>query len=367
MIDAQLLDRYFTGACTAEEASYVRTVIAANTHLAALQRDVRGEEVDVPAAWAEFGRRVLAFENDLHERAPFHHKRRAGWLPTRRSRGGWLGLASLTLGVAGMVLLMSRGVSPKSLSWTVYTTPHAQVRTLTLNDGSRVTLAPRTTLRVAVDGATHGRIAELSGEALFTIVDAPRTPFIVRSGRSVTRVLGTVFDVKHYPADHGVRIAVLAGKVVVARTSESPHVSSARLSGATISAGTAVRIPDDSAATQVAIHDTSDYTAWTRGQLVFRRTPLDAVLAAVGQWYGMRFRLADSSLAAARVTATLDGASRAETLRALQSLLDVTMTFDASANDTLVTLVPRSHHPATVPVRGPVQDVLPLTPHEVGR
>ena len=50
----ELLDRYFSGRCTPEEARQVRVAIASDTALAAFQRVVDGEPVDIDVAWRRF-------------------------------------------------------------------------------------------------------------------------------------------------------------------------------------------------------------------------------------------------------------------------------------------------------------------------
>jgi ferric-dicitrate binding protein FerR (iron transport regulator) len=64
--------------------------------------------------------------------------------------------------------------------------------------------------------------------------------------------------------------------------------------------------------------------------LVFRGIEVGDMLTTVGAWYGYRFRLTDSTLAHLRVNADLQFSSSAVTLKALQYMLDVSMTFDGN-------------------------------------
>jgi len=47
--------------------------------------------------------------------------------------------------------------------------------------------------------------------------------------------------------------------------------------------------------------------AWTQGRLVFRDSPLTLVGAELYRWYGVRLRIADSSLANLHLTASFSG------------------------------------------------------------
>lgn len=77
--------------------------------------------------------------------------------------------------------------------------------TALLNEGSELSYA----------WGEKGREVQLKGEAYFDIKHDPLRPFSVRTGRIVTRVLGTAFNIKAYPADKEVRVTVSRGKVSV--------------------------------------------------------------------------------------------------------------------------------------------------------
>jgi ferric-dicitrate binding protein FerR (iron transport regulator) len=77
--------------------------------------------------------------------------------------------------------------------------------TAMLNEGSELSYA----------WGEKGREVQLKGEAYFDIKHDPLRPFSVRTGRIVTRVLGTAFNIKAYPSDKEVRVTVSHGKVSV--------------------------------------------------------------------------------------------------------------------------------------------------------
>jgi len=55
----------------------------------------------------------------------------------------------------------------------------------------------------------------LSGEAYFDIVHRTGQPFLVHTGKIVTKVLGTAFNVKAYPGEDAIEVTVDHGKVQV--------------------------------------------------------------------------------------------------------------------------------------------------------
>jgi transmembrane sensor len=85
-----------------------------------------------------------------------------------------------------------------------------------LPDGSTVLLNKHSTLEYTAAGAgTGAREVTLSGEAYFDIVRRPNQPFLVHTGKLVTRVLGTAFNVKAYPGEDSIEVTVDHGKVQV--------------------------------------------------------------------------------------------------------------------------------------------------------
>ena len=86
--------------------------------------------------------------------------------------------------------------------------------TLKLDDGSEVTLQPRSEIRYPKTFGNQ-REVHLSGEAFFKINRDTLHPFLVYSEEVVTRVLGTSFTVKAYKYEKEITVSVQTGKVSV--------------------------------------------------------------------------------------------------------------------------------------------------------
>ena len=222
-----------------------------------------------------------------------------------------------------------RGQSAIGGNEQLYATQAGQRATVTLRDGSRVILAPFSTLRVAPGFDMTARTVTLHGEALFDVARTTGSPFVVHTVDATTRVLGTRFDVRRYPDDRGARISVLTGKVHVT-TIAAGHAS------VTLAAGMTGKI-DDSVATVVDGGNVAEAAQWASGQLVFRDAPASEILAALTRWYGYQFRLTDTALAHKHLTLGLSTESSTDALATVKQVLDVELSFDAHT----VTLRPR--------------------------
>ena len=88
-------------------------------------------------------------------------------------------------------------------------------KTVTLSDGSRVILEGNSSLQIGQEFGQNKREVYLNGEAFFQVTKNADKPFLVYSGKVVTKVLGTSFRIKAYEQDADVSIDVRTGKVTV--------------------------------------------------------------------------------------------------------------------------------------------------------
>jgi ferric-dicitrate binding protein FerR (iron transport regulator) len=190
---------------------------------------------------------------------------------------------------------------------------------VTLRDGTRITLAPRTTLRLEHFGP-QSRTVQLEGAAYFEIPHTVGTPFLVQSGSVVTRVLGTSFLVRDYPGERYMRVAVSTGKVVIAS-------SASRFSAVTLVAGDIGDVADSTIVTKRASSDeVASETGWMHGRLLFHNAPVPEILAALNRWYGYEFRCADTSVMRKDLTIALSAQSSSSALAVLKQVLNVNLT-----------------------------------------
>jgi ferric-dicitrate binding protein FerR (iron transport regulator) len=218
-----------------------------------------------------------------------------------------------------------------------YHTRAGQRAIVTLADGSRLTLGPATSVRVAIvpDGNVN---VTVDGEAFFSVVHDARRPFLVQAGNARTVVLGTEFSVRHYDTDSFARVVVVGGRVgLEAATSSEP-----RANRRAILAASTLGIVSDSGDVRVTENVPVDrYTGWTRGDLNFENRPVREILVDLGRAYGVEIRLSDSTLAKRSLTWSVETARYplAQVLHEIAELLDAHIV--TSGN--VVTLAPGRH------------------------
>jgi len=280
----------------------------------------------------------------------------APWYRRWSSHAAWVASAAVVV-LAAVWFGIGRMTDAPTTAYIAYTTTVGQVANVTLTDGTRVTLGPGTTLGVS---RTFGRVRDvtLTGEALFDVTAAQRTPFLVHTGNVTTRVLGTRFDVKRYASDTATQVVVVSGKVA----SGSPRQSSV-----TLVAGAMGHITD-STATVVPVSDMTTVTGWTVGRLRFHERPASEVLAQLSRWYGVEFQLADSTLGREVITTDINFKQTADVIGAIEWLLNVKASSGGAHSGTPVIVLHRRAEPLSdAPSHQLRRTPIGITHTEVGR
>lgn len=92
---------------------------------------------------------------------------------------------------------------------------------VTLSDGTKVTLNAGTILKFPSAFIGRQRQVEVEGEAYFEVMHNKDFPFVVKAGDINVKVLGTVFNVKAYGEEEEIEVTLVEGKVSVKHTDRS--------------------------------------------------------------------------------------------------------------------------------------------------
>jgi len=312
-LDAEIA-RFVAGRASAEEEGRVREWIAADPerqrYIEGLTRTWRLGELplrrwDAGTAWKDLAARRARPPAVARPQLPMP-------TPLRRSLGWPSRIAAvLVLAMAGGLLwrALPKHESPPAITQAhEYATRPGQRAELRLADGTRVLLNVDSRIRVP---AEFGRTVSLEGEAFFDVHHDPEHPFRVRTARGVAEDLGTEFVVSAYPESRGMQVAVVSGAVALRRGTSVDSAAPLRLTRGDLALL-------DSARVDVRRDiDLAPYVGWTTGSLVFEGVPLSVALPRIERWYDVEIRLADSSLASRRLTATFHDTPLAHVLELL--------------------------------------------------
>jgi transmembrane sensor len=196
----------------------------------------------------------------------------------------------------------------------VITTGIGEFRTLTLQDGTRVSMDSSTRLSVHYDKAER-RVRLDSGEAFFQVTNNPRRPFIVRASGHLIRDLGTEFDVRSDA--RGLAVTLVEGKVTVSPISGGPdggalpdasgNTSAPALpppeQPQTFALSAGERLTFTSTGVSTIDHPALGIvTAWERGQIVLDDTSLPDAVAEMNRYSHQKIVLQGTAAGGIRVS-----------------------------------------------------------------
>ena len=282
-----LLERYLAGETSARDAEIVREWLAEDAAHAQILADLRlikhvahdtPPPTSVDAAWMQAVKT----------------------LGLRRKSRVLRRLLMVALATAAVLIAVIGGgrVLRRAPQWKEYATAPAQRMVIRLQDGTQVTIAPKSRVRYTADFGRAHRDLYLDGEAYFQVAPDSQRPLRVHTAGSVTEDLGTAFVVTAYADQVATEVVVTEGRVSLSRaeTTSPAVVLGLRDLGRLDASGPAM--------VRRGV-DVDRYLAWTKGVLAFDGTPLSEVMPALERWYNVEIRLSDSALAARRLTATL--------------------------------------------------------------
>lgn len=236
------------------------------------------------------------------------------------------GLATAAAAVL-IALFATLGIDPTAPPAADYATQTAEIRDVTLADGSVVTLGARSRVDVAYS-PTERRVILTEGEAFFAVVSDPARPFFVVADQAVVRVVGTRFEVRR--ATDRVRIAVAEGVVEVVveggptpadRRPDTPTVPSKTL----LTAGQQVVAVRDRAVEPVRAIDRAAPGAWRDGRLYYEEASLIEVISDANRYFDGRIDLASDEIGDLRIT----GSFRTDRIKAMLATLERILPIDA--------------------------------------
>lgn len=262
-------------------------------------------------------------ENDPAVEQWLHDLDRTG--PVRRR---WLSNGRLMALAASVVLAVCIGVfAYVQLQPLHYETRVGEQRDVLLEDGSRVTLNTNTSLKVSYTKAR--RYIEMErGEALFAVKHDAHWPFDVAAGGTVTRALGTEFNVDL--RNSTVTVSVLDGAVRVAAANEKAMTITPALAK-----GQAIAVHSGEQRAMPEKADLRRIDAWRTRRLEFSDTPLTQAVEEFNRYSDTRVVVGTPDLETVRVSGVFRIGDTDGFLFSLEQALGV-QTLEAAGEVTLV-------------------------------
>ncbi len=324
----ELFARYLRRDITAQEVQELVTLLrqadaekALSEQMCILWEDLKAANTEYPVDWDKMYGRVSeagedwdkmygwVSETGVDGSAAGPAEPRIGW---RHSYRAIVAVFLLLAGTAGYLSLRMSGrsvVHPAAAAQpAIVTAPAAGAkmggaghltagekrRVVHLPDGSTVILNRHSTLDYPPDIA-GGREVTLSGEAYFDIVHRTGQPFLVHTGKIVTKVLGTAFNIKAYPGEDAIEVTVDHGKVQVLK---------GRSNMGLLTDNQQMRYNKDTEGYISQKVNVEAVMAWKPEEVVFDDITMEEAARRIGQRFNVTVSFANAIVKECRVTAT---------------------------------------------------------------
>lgn len=239
--------------------------------------------------------------------------------------------ACLLLGLITVSVLMRRSASRAELEQNLsFSTTNGQRKTITLADGSMVMLNAASSVKLLGFDSEHRTIA-LSGEAFFKIAKDKAHPFIIKTGKIQTHVIGTSFNIRAYADEPNISVAVASGKVQVEENNVGVKVLGA---GMTVNHLFTYNIKSGSYT--LVENNVNTAKGWINNQLYFNKATLADIARIMERTYNVPVKLIGQAKTNPHFTATFSVSNIDATLSQLSLLTGVS--YQRTANGIVLDL-----------------------------
>jgi transmembrane sensor len=195
-------------------------------------------------------------------------------------------LVSVTAGL--LFSLMPKRNGREVFTYTYFKTPNGARKSFLLSDGSTVVLNSGSAIGVPSNFGRQSREIALSGEAYFEIKHNAEKPFTIHSGKLLITDLGTAFNVKAYPQDGKVQVAVESGEVKVEKN--NPNGRPVLFAGS-------VKINHQFTYDKLSDHysinaiQPGDMLSWRQNKLRFDNASFNEIARTLERWYNIKINI----------------------------------------------------------------------------
>lgn len=164
--------------------------------------------------------------------------------------------------------------------------PAGQKSSFNLPDGTKVWLNAESSLTYTGDYGKSDRKVALEGEAFFDVKKDSARQFVVVSGNFTTTALGTSFNVRDYPNENQLQVALVTGKV---RIDQFITGSLSEIATKTyLRPGEQITYSQESNIYKKENFDSKRIASWKDGTLYFEDDCFNDIVKNLERWYGVQ-------------------------------------------------------------------------------
>ena len=223
-----------------------------------------------------------------------------------------------TMGIAALAAVLALSVTAGwwyYLKDAVFKASDGEKLSVSLPDGSSVTLNSNSQLKLLDDFDGAERKVRLKGEAFFNVAKDQSRPFVVDVGGSQVQVTGTSFNINY--TDRLLAVSVVTGSVTVASSRGEMSVSKNQK----------IVVSDDGDLSLTEWEEND--LAWYSGELVIDNKTIAEIAALLEKLFDKKVKVAES-IAGCRMSAKIKYETINDVLQLIEDTLDVKWRYESN-------------------------------------
>ena len=225
--------------------------------------------------------------------------------------------AVLVVGLTGLLAFLKYYKhTPAPVTYTAIHVEKGKRKKITLPDGTTITMNALSVLTIPSDFGIDTRELSLSGEGVFDVKSDERKPFIIHTGKLKTTVLGTSFDIKAYPGDKNIQVAVLTGKVRVEKDNE--------MLAEGITHNQVLTYNEQRNEHSVKMANATEIADWQANRFYFQKATIAEIAAVLERQYNITITLSGNMKRTCRYTLQLKNETIENAMHLLSQLSGIT-------------------------------------------
>lgn len=264
-----------------------------------------------------------AADTSVQKEAPKVKKRNTrGYSEKKRTH--WVAAAAIIFlmlsSLVGLYVHQSRNIEQEPVV-EERSVPAGKTLNLTLEDGSKVLLNSGSSIKFNKPFSKDSREVLLTGEAFFEVEADKNRPFKVHTGSLKTTVLGTAFNVKAFPKERKVQVAVEQGRVSVERRTDNASVN--KESATVLKPNQWVTFDRESKNLKKEFGNIYEMIAWKDGVVFFHNKSVNDLVPILKRWYGIDIMIENNAIKECVMHGTYKEESLENVLKAMQFALNI--------------------------------------------
>lgn len=223
-----------------------------------------------------------------------------------------LSIAGLSIYIASETNLFYKN------NWVEISTLAGQQSKVTLPDGSLVWLNASTVLKYHPD--KNERKVNLEGEAYFEVTHSADIPFTVETGTAKVKVLGTKFNVCHYPESKITEASLLSGKITMSLDENGQTVD--------LNPGEKVIYNAEKRVLSKNEVKVQNDVLWRQGVLYFENEPFNDLITKLERYYAVNFIYDKNDFVNIHYTGTIDNLNISKVLQFINLTIPIAYELD---------------------------------------